>query len=77
MANGAELYISRELGASQLKIAAYRNRMFVGWLIGYKNHRAQTVKIFPYKNILRGVFRDGDFPVKCSLHDLPWEKKSI
>lgn len=73
--NGTELYISCELGASQLKIAAYSYGMFAGWLIGYKNHREQTVKIFPFKNIVRGVFSQGDFPIKCSLHDLPWEKK--
>lgn len=76
MANGAELYISCELDANTLKIAAYRHNMFVGWLTGYKNHRNKTVKIFPRSNICRGVFGNGDFPVECSLFDLPWLRKN-
>ena len=75
MPEGINLYIERELAAGTLKLSAYKNSMFVGCLIGYHNHRAGTVKCFPYKNILRGIFKDGDFPFFVRFDELEWENR--
>lgn len=75
MPEGIKIYIERELRVGEWKLSAYKNNMFVGFLLGYQNHKAGTVKCFPYMKILRGIFKEGDFPFVCRFDELEWASR--
>ena len=75
MQKGIKLYIEREIGVGTYILSAYKNGISAGLLIGYKNHRAGTVKCYPYKNILKGAFADGDLPIECRFDEIEWASR--
>ncbi len=66
--------IERELGANALLISAYSNSMFIGLLVGYRDHRRHTVVLYPHSKIVPGFFRERDFPITVRRDELPWKK---
>lgn len=72
---GVELRISGELGANALKIMAYRHGALVAILVGYKNHKAQTVRCYPKRIIVYGALSERDLPIECRLDEIPWERR--
>ena len=73
--SGIKLYINRELGANAYKISVYKYGVFVGWLIGYINHRSRTIACYPFRRLERGTFRADELPVRCAVGDIPWERR--
>ena len=72
---GIELRIFRELDVNTLKISVYKNRMHVGFLLGYKNHKNKTVSCYPSKGLVAGTFGPRELPITRRIDELPWERK--